>query len=141
MNNRKNYGRKHGLQQFLTIFLAGILMLNVLVLMFQISGSKSYNSPYEYSDMIRLVRKKDYPGLLEDIAYNRIREVSPQMDTGELEALASYYQNAFLYHAYKSAGDVVHADETSAVLQKLALKMTEPEILEAAEDIRSRFLS
>lgn len=141
MNNGiKQSKEKAGFSRIAVILLSIILAFNFLLFLGGVKRSFSRNEPYEYSEFVRMIRYKDYPGLVENVVYNRAKGLTTQKDTTEFEILAAYYQKAILYRACRSTGERDQADELLAEISILEGQFKEPDILDAVSDIRELFL-
>ena len=70
-----------------------------------------YNDISDDSELLSRLRYQDYDYLLDDVYKNEVRNVPKEGDMEALYAVAYYYENAMMYHAYQTSGDTVKAKE------------------------------
>lgn len=70
-----------------------------------------YNDISDESELLSRLRYQDYDYLLDAVYKNEVRNVPKEGDMEALYAVAYYYENAMMYHAYQTTGDAVKAKE------------------------------
>ncbi|MBO5209560.1 MAG: hypothetical protein J6B68_09490 [Lachnospiraceae bacterium] len=93
-----------------------IIVLSVVLFFLTIAfliGIMDYQRGYKVteSDMINYVRYQEYDSLVDTVYNNEANGVKHTGDMEELYAVAYYYENAVLYHAYQVSGDSKGAQE------------------------------
>lgn len=70
-----------------------------------------YNLVSSEEDLFNRFQYQDYDSLLDAVYQNEARNVAPKGDMEALYAVAYYYENAMMYQAYKTVGDMPKANE------------------------------
>ena len=70
-----------------------------------------YGDISDESELLGRLRYQDYDYLLDDVYKNEVRNVPKEGDMEALYAVAYYYENAMMYHAYQTVGNTPKAKE------------------------------
>lgn len=132
--------RKNGGFTVLIIILSVVLMLNFLIFLFLLNDSSPASYGSEYSDLIRTVKRSDYPELKRELLNNETRGYHPKKDTQELQKLADYFDAAWMYRAYTDSGMTEEAQSQKEIMDELEKVFSDPDVLDAVRDLQSRFV-
>lgn len=94
------------------VILSIVLFIQTASLIWYVVGDKQvYNNISDESELFSRLRYQDYDYLLDDVYKNEVRNVPKEGDMDALYAVAYYYENAMMYHAYQTTGDTAKAKE------------------------------
>lgn len=110
MNNRHDMiflrEDKKGKKVFriVVVLLAALLVINAVFLIKNIRW-RIYRSSYEYSEMKECLDQEDYPMISYMVGINDSLNYQTVKDTEIFSDFSDFYQAAFLYKAYREAGE------------------------------------
>lgn len=123
----------------LVTILAIILALNVVVLLVRVNDDMHHGYTTEYTEMARMVKQHDYPGLTNALTENETRGNKPQQDVLQYQLLANYYQAAQLEAAFEETGRTKSAAKQKAFREETAAQITQEDCVNAMADIDGVF--
>ena len=99
------------------VILCIVLFIQTASLIWYVIEDKQvYNNISDESELFNRLRYQDYDYLLEAVYKNEVRNVPKEGDMEALYAVAYYYENAMMYHAYQTAGNT---DKAKARYEKM----------------------
>ncbi len=128
--------RPSKLFRLIVIILVGVLAINVLLFAIKISRSSYINEATEYSTLKYYLDEKDYPNLVMLVSTNEAMELKSVNDTSSFVYFSNFYQAAFLYKAYKDAGENEKAANALSEAKENMELITGDEFTDAVENVK-----
>ena len=136
MNKLKTAGKNRTLF-IVVIILAVLLVINVLIFVNRLYDTRDYE--YEYSDLSHAVKERSYSELASMVKHNDKSIKKPKEDTTDFSLLMDFYEAANMYDCYALSGDTERAAEQAEHMDELESRMTDEEVIAAAEELRSLY--
>lgn len=121
------------------IALIAVLAINTLIFVLKVGKTSYYNEATEYSDLKYYLDNEDYPNLARLASTNEAMNLKTVNDTSSFVYFADFYQAAFLYKAYKDAGESEKAEKAlSAAKESLSL-ITDADFTDAINNVKAMY--
>ncbi len=121
------------------IILIIILAINILSLALKLGQSSYYSGGSEYSDLEYYLEQKDYPTLVRQVTINEALNFKSKKDTTSFVYFSDFYQAAFLYKAYKDAGQDEKAQASLAEVRENLKAITDAKFDDAIKDVEELY--
>lgn len=125
--------------RLIVIILIAILAINVLTFALKISRSTYYNEAAEYSELKHYLDEGDYPGLVKLVASNQAMNLKSVNDTSSFVYFADFYEAAFLYKAYKDAGENEKAENALSEAKENMTLITGDDFTDTVNDVKEMY--
>ena len=103
----------------LVIIVAILVVLTFMMAGYQINESaKGYSYDYDARDYVYSAEGGRFDSLYDTAVWDMGKHAEYSTEVQECRALAFYYEQAVLEHAYRAAGDNAKADEFAARMQE-----------------------
>ncbi len=93
----------------IVIFCIVFFIQTASLIWYVVEDKHVYNDISDESELLSRLRYQDYDYLLDAVYKNEVRNVEKEGDMEALYAVAYYYENAMMYHAYQTAGNTAEA--------------------------------
>ena len=93
----------------IVIFCIAFFIQTASLIWYVVEDKHVYNDISDESELFSRLRYHDYDYLLDAVYKNEVRNTPKEGDMEALYAVAYYYENAMMYHAYQTAGDTAKA--------------------------------
>lgn len=94
----------------IVIFCIVFFIQTASLIWYVVEDKHVYNDISDESELLSRIRYQDYDYLLDAVYKNEVRNVPKEGDMEALYAVAYYYENAMMYHAYQTAGNTAKAN-------------------------------
>ena len=109
----------------IVIFCIVFFIQTASLIWYVVEDKHVYNDISDEAELLSRLRYQDYDYLLDAVYKNEVRNVPKEGDMEALYAVAYYYENAMMYHAYQTAGDTVRAKERYDKMSEYEAQMGE----------------
>ena len=97
------------LNVIIVIFCIVFFIQTASLIWYVVEDKHVYNDISDEAELLSRLRYQDYDYLLDAVHKNEVRNVLKEGDMEALYAVAYYYENAMMYHAYQTAGNTAMA--------------------------------